>query len=101
MPTTPNSAEIRSASSCASADSASLKPGAGAITSVQIPLVCTVRTIGYETACPCGERATWAASSWSNGTKASASQTAPADSSRLMTSSTSTASCATHTPLPS
>ena len=62
---------MRSASRPAADATSSASPGAGAITSTQIPSCCTVCTTGQAAAWPNGDRATTAASSRRIGTNAS------------------------------
>ena len=82
---------------CADSADEALRPGAGAITSRQMPSTCTVSTTGYAAPCPDGEHATRAASSRRNGTNSSASSATPCPS----TSAASAGDEHTHTPLPS
>ena len=65
----PGRAATRRANRLAAAAMSSSRPGAGAITSTQMPSCCTVCTMGQAAAWPNGDRATSAASSRCSGTK--------------------------------
>ena len=100
-PVTSRSPAIFSAAAEARAARSGCRPGAGAITSVQIPSVCTVSTTGQTAAWPIGLRATSTASSRTKSTRLSASRAEPVACARASQGAAAARSSASRTPFPS
>src|SRR5487761_1589619 len=96
-PITSGAEALRSARACAAAATSGSSPGAGAMTSRQMPSTWTVCTTGYAAPWPDGDLATSAASSRRNGTNSSASSATPCST----TSAAAAGDAHSQTPLPS